>query len=112
MNARTSAKREDTRAARLRGFPSALPLSLATLREVTVCSPFHPHLPGLGECGAHFVGINTRHIPWDYYDEPADHWLARHWQRHLPELVRRTGAPAVESLLSGKAAAVAAAAQA
>ena len=50
----------------------AMPLRLVTLREVTICSPFHPHLPQLGECGAHFVGLNARHLPWDCYDRPAD----------------------------------------
>jgi hypothetical protein len=40
--------------------------------EVTVCSPFHPHVSELGRCGAHFVGLNLRHIPWGYYGRPAD----------------------------------------
>lgn len=68
------------------------PLALVSLREVTVCSPFHPHLPELGRCGAHFVGLNARHIAWDYYDRPADAWMTEHWQRHRAELYRRTGA--------------------
>ena len=67
-----------------------------TLEEVTVCSPFHPHLPELGRCGAHFVGLNARHIAWDYYDRPADEWMTQHWARHRPELYRRTGAPLPE----------------
>jgi hypothetical protein len=71
----------------------ARPLRLVTLQEVTVCSPFHPHLPHLGQCGAHFVGLNARHIAWDYYDRPADAWMTEHWERHRPELYRRTGAP-------------------
>lgn len=71
----------------------AQPLRLVRLEEVTVCSPFHPHLPHLGRCGAHFVGLNARHIAWDYYDRAADAWMTEHWQRHRPELYRRTGAP-------------------
>lgn len=71
----------------------ARPLRLVRLEEVTVCSPFHPHLPHLGRCGAHFVGLNGRHLPWDYYDRPADAWMTEHWERHRPELYRRTGAP-------------------
>jgi hypothetical protein len=31
--------------------------------EVTVCSPFHPHVSEFGRCGAHFVGLNLRRIP-------------------------------------------------
>lgn len=69
------------------------PLQVVPLADLSVCSPFHPHLPGLGQCGAHFVGINARHIPWDYYDRPADAWSAEHWRQHLPELARRSGAP-------------------
>ena len=67
------------------------PLRRVTLEEVTVCSPFHPHRPELGRCGAHFVGVNAHHIDWDYYDRPADEWIAEHWHRHRPELYHRTG---------------------
>jgi hypothetical protein len=63
------------------------------LEDVTVCSPFHPHLPNLGRCGAHFVGLNARHINWDYYDHPADWWMTQHWQRHRQTLYERTGSP-------------------
>lgn len=71
----------------------AQPLQLVTLDEVAVCSPFHPHLPGLGRCGAHFVGLNVRHLAWDHGGRPADAWMADHWQRHRPALYRHTGAP-------------------
>ena len=69
------------------------PMRVVTLDEVSVCSPFHPHLPEPGRCGAHFVGLNARHIAWDYYDRPADAWMAEHWRRHRAQLYRRTGAP-------------------
>lgn len=72
---------------------SSAPLHTVTLQEVSVCSPFHPHLPDLGQCGAHFVGLNTRHIAWDYYGRPADDWMAEHWARHAPVLYARTQAP-------------------
>jgi ribosomal protein S18 acetylase RimI-like enzyme len=73
----------------------ASPLRLVQLDEVSVCSPFPPHLPELGRCGAHFVGLNARHIPWDYHDRPADTWMGEHWQRHRPQLFRHTGTPAL-----------------
>jgi hypothetical protein len=69
------------------------PLRVVTLHEVAVCSPFVPHLPDLGRCGAHFVGLNARHIAWDYYGRAADECMSEHWERHRPELYRRTGAP-------------------
>jgi hypothetical protein len=71
----------------------ARPMRMVTLQEVSICSPFHPHLPELGRCGAHFVGLNARHISWNYYDRPADAWMTDHWRRHRPELYRRTGTP-------------------
>jgi hypothetical protein len=71
----------------------AHPLRMVALQEVSICSPFHPHLPELGRYGAHFVGLNARHIARDYYDRPADAWMTDHCQRHRPELYRRTGAP-------------------
>lgn len=64
-----------------------------SLEEVTVCSPFHPHLPHLGRCGAHFVGLNAHHINWNYYDRPADQWMAEHWLKHRAILYERVGLP-------------------
>ncbi len=31
--------------------------------EVSICSPFWPRQTELGTCGAHFVGLNSSHIP-------------------------------------------------
>ncbi|MDB6088020.1 MAG: hypothetical protein JWN85_804 [Gammaproteobacteria bacterium] len=62
-----------------------------TTREVTICSPFYPHQGHLGSCGAHFVGLNARELPWRYYDRPATELRIEHWQEHLPELYRRVG---------------------
>lgn len=69
------------------------PLHLVKTSEVSICSPFWPRSPELGSCGAHFVGMNARHIPWNYYDRPADECLAEHWQRHRPELYRKAHLP-------------------
>jgi hypothetical protein len=63
------------------------------LDDVTICSPFHPHRPHLGRCGAHFVGLYARHIPWRYYDRAADDCMTSHWHRHRAGLYERTGAP-------------------
>jgi hypothetical protein len=67
------------------------PLYLVQNAEVSLCSPFWPKRPEFGSCGAHFVGMNASHSPWDYYDRPADQWLADHWERSRPELYRRAG---------------------
>lgn len=66
-------------------------LHLVRLAEVNLCSPFWPKTPNFGSCGAHFIGMNARHIPWNYYDRPADNWLADHWAASRPELYDRAG---------------------
>jgi hypothetical protein len=70
------------------------PVHVVPLQEVSVCSPFEPHLPDLGRCGAHFVGLNARSIGWEYYGRPADACMAEHWARHVDTLHDRTGTPA------------------
>lgn len=62
-----------------------------TLEDVTLCSPFHPHHPEVGRCGAHFVGLNARHVPWHYHDRPADEWMTEHWRRQHPLMQLRVG---------------------
>jgi hypothetical protein len=70
------------------------PPVVVSLDEVSICSPFPPHLPRLGRCGAHFVGLNDRWFPWDYYDRPATECVREHWQRHRDALHERVGIPA------------------
>jgi hypothetical protein len=69
----------------------ANPPLVVSLEEVTICSPFYPHLPHLGRCGAHFVGINVRNIPWSYYGQPATELRLKHWRDLRAELYRRLG---------------------
>ncbi len=64
---------------------------LVRTSEVSICSPFWPRSPEFGTCGAHFVGMNAAHTPWNYYDKPADEWLEEHWLRCRPELYRIAG---------------------
>jgi hypothetical protein len=59
--------------------------------DVTICSPFHPHSPELGEFGAHFVGLNTHALPWLYYGRPATEVRLAHWLAHRTELYARVG---------------------
>lgn len=66
---------------------------VVTTREVSICSPFPPHQPPLGTCGAHFVGLNARHIPWSFYDRPATEVRMEHWHRHRAGLYARVGLP-------------------
>ncbi len=56
--------------------------------DVSICSPFHPGTCAFGRCGAHFVGLNARHIPWSYFGRAADDWIEEHWARSRPVLER------------------------
>jgi hypothetical protein len=61
--------------------------------DVSICSPFHPHSPEPGSCGAHFVGLNTRVLPWSYYDRPATEVRLEHWLNLRAELYARLRLP-------------------
>lgn len=67
----------------------ARPPRVVSLREVSICSPFPSHLPCLGSCGAHFVGLNARQLPWNYYDRPAVDCIQEHWRNHRGEVLAR-----------------------
>jgi hypothetical protein len=69
----------------------AAPTLVVGLDEVTICSPIPPNLPGLGRCGAHFIGLNARSLPWRYEGRPASELLREHFRRHQPALRARVG---------------------
>jgi hypothetical protein len=63
--------------------PLVVPLS-----DVTICSPFPPHVTHLGRHGAHFVGLNTQRLPFPLYDgRPSELVRAEHFDARLPELL-------------------------
>jgi hypothetical protein len=64
---------------------------VVTVEEVSICSLFHPHRPERGSCGAHYVGLNAREIPWTYYDRPALEVRLDHWRSHRPALYGAVG---------------------
>lgn len=64
---------------------------IVAVDEVTICSPFYPHRQDLGRCGAHFVGLNARNLPWRYYDRPATECVIENWERHRPALYDAVG---------------------
>lgn len=59
--------------------------------EVTICSPFREHVPHLGQCGAHFIGLNDRHLPWELDGIPAVEHIRRHWLQLKPHVESRIG---------------------
>lgn len=70
------------------------PAHIVSTHDVSICSPFWPHQFDLGKAGAHFVGLNSRALPWSYDDRPASEWIAEHWRMHFPELCRKVDFPA------------------
>jgi hypothetical protein len=67
------------------------PLAVS-IEEVTICSPFPPHLPHLGRAGAHFVGLNVRESPWRLEDgRPAVEAIRAHWSRHRETVYDHVG---------------------
>jgi hypothetical protein len=64
-------------------------LLVVRTHEVTICSPFAPHQPYIGTCGAHFVGLNAHALPWRYYDRPASELVRENWRRLKPQVAAR-----------------------
>lgn len=66
---------------------------VVSLDEVSICSPFWPHRPSPGICGAHFVGLNAHRLPWAYEGRPASELTREHWRRLKPALHAKVGLP-------------------
>jgi hypothetical protein len=65
---------------------------IVRVSEVSICAPMPPHLPYLGRCGAHFVGVNARTLSWNYAGRPGTAYVQEHWARWRDEVARRVGA--------------------
>jgi hypothetical protein len=68
-------------------------VALVTLDDVTICSPFPPHVAHVGRAGAHFVGVNTRRLGFAFGGRPAEEVRAEHWDQCVADLTRRVNAP-------------------
>jgi hypothetical protein len=66
---------------------------VVTVEEVSICSPFPPHLPHLGRCGAHFCGLNARRFNWEYEGRNGAEYVREHWERHRAALYARIAPP-------------------
>ena len=83
------------------------PLHVVSIDEVTICSPFPPHRPYLGRCGAHFVGLNARHFPWQLNGRYAEEHIRENWESHRATLYARVGLPLPPGDVSAPAASAA-----
>ena len=58
-------------------------LVLISTSDVTICSAFPMHQHYLGHCGAHFVGLNPRTLPWTSADgRPMHEPIREAWRKH------------------------------
>lgn len=67
------------------------------LDEVTICSPFPPHLDSVGSCGVHFVGLNAKSLPWEYEGRPAAEYIQENWLKMRPEVYAAVGVPLLQT---------------
>jgi hypothetical protein len=64
---------------------------VTTLAEVSICSPVPPHLRDFGSCGAHFVGVNAKKLPWEWNGKSGEEYVQEHWDQMLPRLRAAVG---------------------
>ncbi|MEA2553831.1 MAG: hypothetical protein QOJ65_2007, partial [Fimbriimonadaceae bacterium] len=55
------------------------PPLVVTVKEVSICSPWPPHVRELGSCGAHFCGLNARRLSWEWEGRNAVELTYEHW---------------------------------
>lgn len=56
------------------------PLHIVSTEDVSICSPFPNHQQSLGKCGAHFVGINPKRLPWILEGRFAHELIREFWE--------------------------------
>jgi hypothetical protein len=62
---------------------------VVSIEDVAICSPFPPHRPYLGRCGAHFCGLNAHAFSWQLDGRAAEEWINQNWRYHLPAVRAR-----------------------
>lgn len=71
---------------------------VVTTDEVTICSPFPPHLPHLGSHGAHFCGLNAHSLPWALEGRPTVEYVREHWQNRRQAILAKLDLPSDDNL--------------
>ncbi|UJR83242.1 hypothetical protein [Sandaracinus amylolyticus] len=82
----------DEQGLQVAAITSARETHVVSVDEVSICSPFPPHRPALGDCGAHFVGLNAHRLSWTLPDgRNACEETRAHFARLRPSLDRLVG---------------------
>ena len=72
---------------------------VVSIADVSICSPFPPHSRMLGKCGAHFVGLNAKTLPWTFQGKSGEEYLYANWDGWQPEIRSRIQAAAANPSL-------------
>jgi hypothetical protein len=59
------------------------------LEEVSICGYFRPHQLQFGSCGAHFVGVNAKKLPYRWKGRSGEHYVHEFWDAMKPQLLSR-----------------------
>jgi hypothetical protein len=62
---------------------------VVTLNEVTISGYFRPHRLELGYCGAHFVGVNAKQLPFEWNGRPGEQYVYEYFDYKKPEVLAR-----------------------
>jgi hypothetical protein len=72
-------------------------LFVVSTDDVSICSPFPNHQQHLGRCGAHFVGLNPKRMPWILNGRGAHEVIRERWFGYASELAQLTQRPKVRT---------------
>jgi hypothetical protein len=62
---------------------------IVSVDDVSVCSPFPPHLPSPGRYGVHCVGLNAKLLPWEFNGKRGDYYVREKWRKMKKEIAGR-----------------------
>jgi hypothetical protein len=65
---------------------------VVSLDEVSICGFFRPHRLELGSCGAHFVGVNSHRLPWEWEGRSGEQYVHGFWDSRRDEVAQRVAA--------------------
>jgi len=60
---------------------------VVSLEEVSICGYFRPHQLRLGSCGAHFVGVNARKLPFEWNGLSGETYVHDFWDSMKPQVL-------------------------
>jgi hypothetical protein len=66
-------------------------LLVVSADDVSICSPLPPRHRSLGTCGAHFVGLNCKSLPWQMNGRSVVEDIREHWLSVRKDVYARVG---------------------